>query len=83
MSTQHKPESLDLEFLKTASNKRFAIVYSEWNSEIIDRLLKGAFNFFREIGISDEKIELLSVPGSFELVYACSKISSTKNLMPY
>ena len=42
MSTQHKPESLDLEFLKTASNKRFAIVYSEWNSEIIDRLVKGA-----------------------------------------
>ncbi|MFL2602412.1 MAG: 6,7-dimethyl-8-ribityllumazine synthase [Cryomorphaceae bacterium] len=78
MSTQHKPESLDLEFLKTASNKRFAIVYSEWNSEIIDRLVKGAFNFFREIGISDEKIELLSVPGSFELVYGCSKISSTK-----
>jgi 6,7-dimethyl-8-ribityllumazine synthase len=25
-----------------------------------------------------KKIELLSVPGSFELVYGCSKISSTK-----
>ena len=78
MSTEHKPKYLDLEFLKTASNKRFAIVYSEWNSIIIDRLLKGALNFFREIGISEEKIELFRVPGSFELVYGCSKISSTK-----
>ena len=78
MSTKHKPKSLDLEFLKTASNKKFAIVYSEWNSDIIDRLLKGALNFFTEIGISNEKIDLLSVPGSFELVYGCSKISSTK-----
>ena len=50
MSTKHRPSNLDLDKLKSASNKKFAIVCSEWNPEIINRLLKGAYDFFEEIG---------------------------------
>ena len=78
MSTKHRPSNLDLDKLKSASNKKFAIVCSEWNPEIINRLLEGAYDFFEEIGISKNKIDELKVPGSFELIYGCYKVQSSE-----
>ena len=78
MSTKHRPSNLDLDKLKSASNKKFAIVCSEWNPEIINRLLDGAYDFFEEIGISKNKIDELKVPGSFELIFGCYKVQSLK-----
>ena len=78
MSTKHRPSNLDLDKLKSASNKKFAIVCSEWNPEIINRLLEGAYDFFEEIGISKNKIDELKVPGSFELIFGCYKLQSSK-----
>ena len=77
MSTKHRPSNLDLDKLKSASNKKFAIVCSEWNPEIINRLLEGAYDFFDEIGISKNKIDELKVPGSFELIFGCYKVQSS------
>ena len=78
MSTKHRPSNLDIDKLKSASNKKFAIVCSEWNPEIINRLLDGAYDFFEEIGISKNKIDELKVPGSFELIFGCYKVQSSK-----
>ena len=78
MSTQHKPKEVDINILKLASEKRFAIVYSEWNPEIINRLLSGAISFFDQIGINSNDIDKLKVPGSFELIFGCSKMQSLK-----
>ena len=78
MSTKHRPSNLDLDKLKSASNKKFAIVCSEWNPEIINRLLEGAYDFFEKIGISKNKIDELKVPGSFELIFGCYKLQSSK-----
>ena len=78
MSTQHKPKEVDINRLKLASEKRFAIVYSEWNPEIINRLLSGAISFFDQIGIDSNDIDKLEVPGSFELIFGCSKMQSLK-----
>lgn len=78
MSTKHRPSNLDLDKLKSASNKKFAIVCSEWNPEIINRLMDGAYDFFEEIGISKNKIDELKVPGSFELIFGCYKVQSSK-----
>ena len=78
MSTKHRPSNLDLDKLKSASNKKFAIVCSEWNPEIINRLLDGAYDFFEEIGISKNKIDEHKVPGSFELIFGCYKVQSSK-----
>ena len=78
MSTKLRPSNLDLDKLKSASNKKFAIVCSEWNPEIINRLLEGAYDFFEKIGISKNKIYKLKVPGSFELIFGCYKVQSSK-----
>lgn len=51
MSSQFKPSS-DKDYLKSVKSKRFGIVSSEWNPEIINRLLDGAFDFFDTIGLN-------------------------------
>ena len=79
MSTHYKP-TYSLEVLKQASNKKFGIVSSEWNTEIILRLLNGAYDFFSEIDIKKDSIIHYSVPGSFELISGCVKMQSDHDL---
>ena len=74
MSTKKK-SNIDLDSLKIAKEKKFVIVHSEWNIEIVNRLLNGALEFFSAIGLEKDKITICSVPGSFELIYGCKKMS--------
>jgi len=46
---------------------RIGIVCAEWNSEITDALLEGAYNTLMEHGVNKKEIPLIHVPGSFEL----------------
>lgn len=57
-----------------ASNMRFAIVVSEWNSEITSKLKDGAYNTLIKHGAKPENIAVAYVPGSFELVYAAKRM---------
>ena len=77
MST-NKKSNIDFDSLKIAKEKKFAIVHSEWNIELVNRLLNGAFEFFSAIGLEKDKITICSVPGSFELIYGCKKMSQKK-----
>ena len=73
MSSKFKP-TLSKDLLKQAKNKKFGIVSSEWNTEIINRLLDGAFDFFDTIGLNKKDILHHTVPGSFELIYGCTNM---------
>ena len=73
MATNYKSK-IDFDLLRDAANKKFAIVYSEWNDDIVNRLVNGALKFFSMIGLKKEDIALCPVPGSFELVYGCKKL---------
>jgi 6,7-dimethyl-8-ribityllumazine synthase len=53
--------------LQDASQYRFGIAYSEWNSAVTNALLKGAKDTLLANGATEENIVLLPVPGSFEL----------------
>ena len=57
-----------------ASAMRFAIVVSEWNTEITSKLKDGAYNALIQYGAKPENITVVSVPGSFELIYATKRI---------
>ncbi len=46
---------------------RVGIVVAEWNREITDALAQGAIDTLREHGVEEENIQLVHVPGSFEL----------------
>ena len=58
----------------------FGIVVSDWNKEITHTLYKGAFETLVKHGVSDENIETLQVPGTFELPSAASMIMKSKTL---
>jgi 6,7-dimethyl-8-ribityllumazine synthase len=55
------------------SNLRIAIVHARWNKSVIDALVAGAVGKLRERGVKESNIVIQSVPGSFELPFACSK----------
>jgi 6,7-dimethyl-8-ribityllumazine synthase len=60
-----------------AAGLRFAIVVSQFNSFITDRLLKGALDALERTGALKEQIEVLPVPGSFEIPLAAKKLASS------
>ena len=60
----------------SATGLRFAIVVSRFNSFITERLLAGALDALRAAGAAAEAIEIVRVPGSFEIPLAAKKIAS-------
>jgi 6,7-dimethyl-8-ribityllumazine synthase len=46
---------------------RFAIVAARFNSLIVDQLVAGAMDAFRRHGVSEDRIDLVRVPGAFEI----------------
>ncbi|MCX7934508.1 MAG: 6,7-dimethyl-8-ribityllumazine synthase [Planctomycetota bacterium] len=61
-----------------ASGKRFAIVVSRFNSFITDRLLEGALDCLLRHGASDKDIDVIRVPGAFEIPQAARKLAAAK-----
>ena len=49
------------------SNKRFAIVVSEWNDQVTDALFSGAMQTLLDQGADKRNIIRMDVPGSYEL----------------
>ncbi|KIO13513.1 hypothetical protein M404DRAFT_993068 [Pisolithus tinctorius Marx 270] len=56
------------------SNLRIAIVHARWNKPVVDALVAGALAKLRLSGVEACNIVIQSVPGSFELPLACSRI---------
>jgi len=60
-----------------AAGLHFGIIVSEFNSFITDRLLAGALDAFTQAGAGKNQIEIVRVPGSFELPIAAKKLAAT------
>ena len=56
---------------------RFAIVAAKFNAEIVDKLLDGALLVLREHGIPDSEVEVMRVPGAFELPFMAKSLAAT------
>lgn len=75
MATElHNLSDYDPSKVPSGKGRRIAVVYSEWNSEITYALRDGAVNTLLVNGVEKEDVELFSVPGSFELIYAASRL---------
>ena len=57
-----------------AKGLRFAIVVSRFNSFITERLISGALDALHRSGASDDNIELVRVPGSWEMPVTVSAL---------
>lgn len=56
---------------------RIAIVVSRFNDFVTDRLLAGARQVLHEAGIADADVDVLHVPGAFELPIAAQRAAET------
>jgi 6,7-dimethyl-8-ribityllumazine synthase len=59
------------------SRSRFAIVCAKWNHEITDRLLTAAVETLNRAGVSEERITVARVPGTFELPVIASRLAGS------
>ena len=60
-----------------AGDGRFAIVVSRFNELITQRLLDGALDTLRRHGAADERITVVSVPGSFEIPLVADRLAKS------
>ena len=60
-----------------AAGLRFAIVVSRFNSFITERLLQGAVDALERGGATSRDVDVVHVPGSFELPLAAKKLAQT------
>jgi 6,7-dimethyl-8-ribityllumazine synthase len=72
-------DHLALEGDLSATGKRFAVVVSRFNSFIVERLLAGAIDGLVRCGAKTyEDIEIIRVPGAFEIPSAARTLAQTK-----
>tara|TARA_B110000977_G_scaffold28220_1_gene36053 strand:+ start:1983 stop:2474 length:492 start_codon:yes stop_codon:yes gene_type:complete len=80
MATAHTNLSeYDKELIPNASEMSFGIVVSEWNANITDNLLKGAYKALIDNGVLPDNIIVKHTPGAYELPLAAQLlIENTK-----
>jgi 6,7-dimethyl-8-ribityllumazine synthase len=73
--SKHSPAARAIEVPKDA---RVAVVASEFNAHIVDKLIDGCLARLKKHGLDDSRIELHMVPGAFELPTAAKLLAQTK-----
>ena len=75
MAEKIQPEKIHGEL--SAAGLRFGIVVSRFNSFITERLLAAALDALERAGATGKDVDVVHVPGSFELPLAAKKMAAT------
>ncbi len=62
----------------SAEGMRFAVVVARWNAVITDRLLQGTLDALHRSGAKRDAIEIVRVPGAWEIPSAARTLAETK-----
>ena len=62
----------------SAAGLRFAIIVSRFNSFITERLLAGAMDALTRTGANPDEVDIVKVPGSWEVPMAAREIADQK-----
>jgi len=76
MTTGKKLQPTKIDGGLSAVGLRFGIVVSRFNSFITERLLQGALDALQRTGARDRGVDVVHVPGSFELPLAAKKLAT-------
>lgn len=68
-----------IEGILTTANKKFCIIISRFNEFIGSKLLSGAIDELRRHGVNEENIDIIWVPGAFEIPIVAKKCASSNN----
>lgn len=60
------------------SEQSYAIAVADWNAEITHALLEGAIEALSDNGVKSENMNVVHVPGTFELTYAARELGNEK-----
>ena len=63
---------------RVVRDAHFGIVASRFNDFIVESLLKGAIHCLRQHGAVDADIEIMRVPGAFEMPLAVDKLAASR-----
>ena len=61
-----------------ARDLRFAIVAARFNDLIVDSLIRGAVDALLRHGAGEKQIEVIRVPGAFDLPFVVRKVAASK-----
>ena len=61
--------------LRAPAGARFAILASRWNPRIVDALVAGARKAFADHGVADADVDVVRVPGAWELPLAAAQLA--------
>lgn len=62
--------------VRPVADARYAIVASRWNPRVVDALIDGALHTLREHGVAEAAIDLVRVPGAWEIPQAVAKLAA-------
>ena len=57
---------------------RFALVAARFNALVVDPLVAGALDGLKRHGVPDDRIDLVRVPGSFEIPLVAQRLAESK-----
>lgn len=57
---------------------RFALVAARFNQFVVEHLVQGAVDGLRRHGVAEEAIDLIWVPGSFEIPLVAQRLAASK-----
>ena len=70
--TEGKPTDAPL----NAAGFKFVVVWARFNSAITERLLEGTLDALKRCGAAEQDIEIVSVPGAWELPIAAKAVAA-------
>jgi 6,7-dimethyl-8-ribityllumazine synthase len=62
----------------TVRDARFCLVAARFNERIVEDLVRGALDVLKRHGVPDTAVDLVRVPGAFELPLAAKKLARTR-----
>jgi 6,7-dimethyl-8-ribityllumazine synthase len=62
------------------TGRRFAIAASRFNHEVTGRLVAGATESLREHGVNEDDVQVVWIPGSFELPLAAQRLAQARDV---
>jgi 6,7-dimethyl-8-ribityllumazine synthase len=57
---------------------RFAVVAARFNQFVVDALVAGAMDGLKRHGVADDAVDLIWVPGSFEIPLAAQRLAGSR-----
>jgi len=63
--------------VRAPAEKRLGIVAARFNALVVDALVSGALEAFRRAGVDPSRVDVVRVPGSFEIPVAAQAMAKT------